>query len=175
MSFSRRRAIRYLAWCFGLALTACQPGGNKPTAVLSATPAPNRAPSPASTTPADNSGDLPIFDTHMHYSQNSWEQFTAPEIIAKLVRANVPRALVSSSPDDGTRRLYALDPGRIVPFLRPYHGNVGSGNWYSSEQSMPYLLDRIQTPIYKGIGEVHLHFSNVNAPIARAAPRCRPC
>lgn len=100
---------------------------------------------------------LPIFDTHVHYSSNSWQQYSPAEIIAKMARANVPRALVSSSPDDGTRLLYALDPDRIVPFLRPYHERITSGNWMKQEAVIPYFETRLETPIYAGLGEFHLH------------------
>ena len=100
---------------------------------------------------------LPIFDTHVHYSNNSREQYTPVEIIEKMTRANVPRALVSSSPDDNTRLLYELDPERVVPFLRPYHEQITSGNWMKQDAVIPYLETRLQTPIYAGIGEFHLH------------------
>ena len=101
---------------------------------------------------------LPIFDTHVHYNQNAWEQFSPDEIIGKLEQADVPRALVSSSPDDGTRMLYELDPDRIVPFLRPYYNQVTSSNWFEEATILSYLTGRLETPIYQGIGEFHLHF-----------------
>ena len=46
--------------------------------------------------------ELPIFDTHIHYSQPDWQVFTPERILAILDRAGVRRALVSSTPDDGT-------------------------------------------------------------------------
>ena len=116
--------------------------------------------------------NLPIFDTHVHYSQNAWEAFPPGEIIGKLQQANVPRALVSSSPDDGTRLLYELDPDRIVPFLRPYHDEVTSSNWFEDDTILSYFRDRLETPIYQGIGEFHLHFDgNADAPIVRQTAR----
>jgi predicted TIM-barrel fold metal-dependent hydrolase len=116
--------------------------------------------------------ELPIFDTHVHYNEDAWSVFPPGEIIAKMERANVPRALVSSTPDDGTRLLYEEDPDRIVPFLRPYYEHVHSGNWFEADTVMPYLTERLETPIYRGIGEFHLHFDgHADAPIVRQTAR----
>jgi hypothetical protein len=116
--------------------------------------------------------NLPIFDTHVHYSQNAWDLFLPGDIIGKLEQANVPRALVSSSPDDGTRRLYEVDPDRIVPFLRPYHDEVTSGNWFEEATMLSYFKSRLETPIYQGIGEFHLHLDdNADSPIVRETAR----
>jgi hypothetical protein len=46
--------------------------------------------------------DFPIFDAHIHYSRPDWQAFTPEQILAILDRAGVQRALVSSTPDDGT-------------------------------------------------------------------------
>jgi hypothetical protein len=100
---------------------------------------------------------LPVFDTHVHYSQPAWEVYPPAAIIQLLKRSGVVKALVSSSPDDGTRMLYEEDPESIVPFLRPYHADVNSGNWYLKDRILSYFLERLETPIYKGIGEFHIH------------------
>lgn len=111
---------------------------------------------------------LPIFDTHVHYSANAWESYSPEIIIQKMIDANVFRALVSSSPDEGTRKLHALDPDRIVPFLRPYHGAIGPGNWYESDTILDYFQQRLQTLGYTGIGEFHLHYDgDADAPVVR--------
>ena len=81
---------------------------------------PVAAPSPA---PAfTQTDDFPIFDTHLHFSQDAWGLFSAQDILALMDQAGVYRALVSSTPDDGTLQLYALDPngssrscGRTAP------------------------------------------------------------
>src|SRR5215510_3588174 len=61
--------------------------------------------------------ELPIFDAHLHYSRPDWQVFTPERILAMLDRAGVQRALISSTPDDGTPQLYAAAPQHIVPFL----------------------------------------------------------
>jgi len=100
---------------------------------------------------------LPIFDTHVHYKEPAWEVYP-PDVIIDLLKKNgVAKALVSSTPDEGTRMLYREDPERIVPFLRPYHDEINSSNWHAMEPVFPYIVNRLQMPIYKGIGEFHIH------------------
>ena len=62
---------------------------------------------------------LPIFDTHIHYSRDAWAPYAPRTVIEILDAANVPRALVSSTPDDGTLKLYREDADRFVPHLAP--------------------------------------------------------
>jgi hypothetical protein len=99
---------------------------------------------------------LPIFDTHVHYSENSWGSFLVPAVIAALRRAGVKRALVSSTPDAGTLKLHRAAPNLVVPELRPYHGDVRSGNWYRHDGTPDYLAERLNKGVYRGIGEFHL-------------------
>ncbi|MEM7134665.1 MAG: amidohydrolase family protein [Chloroflexota bacterium] len=118
----------------------------------------------------DNS--LPIFDTHAHYKQEAWDVFSPSEIIQIMERANVPHALVSSTPDEGTRMLYTEDPARIIPFLRPYHGEINSSNWTTDPEMLTYLNSRLEMPIYRGIGEFHLHdIGKADSPTMRETAR----
>jgi hypothetical protein len=121
---------------------------------------------------AQDNASLPIFDTHVHYSADAWKSYTPEEIIQKMQNANVPRALVSSSPDEGTRKLHVLDPERIVPFLRPYHGDIGPRNWFEDDAMLDYFQQRLQTLEYAGIGEFHLHYDgNADVPVVRQTAR----
>jgi hypothetical protein len=99
---------------------------------------------------------LPIFDTHVHYSQAAWQTFDPATVIAMMDAANVPRALVSSTPDDGTLRLYGEYADRFVPILRPYHGDLTAGNWFRDPRVGDYLAARLRHGIYRGLGEFHL-------------------
>lgn len=99
---------------------------------------------------------LPIFDTHVHYSENSWVLFSVPTIISALRRAGVTRALVSSTPDAGTLMLHRAAPDLVVPELRPYHGDVRSSNWFRHVGTPGYLSERLDRDVYRGIGEFHL-------------------
>ncbi|MGI9480932.1 MAG: hypothetical protein ACR2OR_01115, partial [Hyphomicrobiales bacterium] len=100
---------------------------------------------------------LPIFDGHMHYSQNSWDTLSLEEVRARMDKANVPWALVSSSPDAGTLQLKALMPERIIAELRPYHGLVTASNWTQAPGIADYLARRLEIQKYAGIGEFHLY------------------
>jgi len=62
---------------------------------------------------------LPLFDAHIHYNHDVWKVVSPKEAIERLRKAGVVRALVSSSSDDGTPKLYAEDPDLIVPELQP--------------------------------------------------------
>ena len=93
-------------------------------------------------------------------------------IIDLLKNTGVVKALVSSTPDEGTRLLYNEDPARIVPFLRPYHDDINSSNWYSKERVFSYILERLEMPIYKGVGEFHIHNPfDADSPIIKKTVR----
>lgn len=101
---------------------------------------------------------LPLFDAHMHYKQPAWESFPPATVLELMDRSGVAMALVSSTPDDGTIRLTEYAPRRIVPELRPYHGDAGSSNWTRADGMFDYLLARLEAhPAHTGIGEFHLH------------------
>jgi hypothetical protein len=111
--------------------------------------------------------ELPIFDAHIHYSQPDWSVFPPARILALLDQAGVRRALVSSTPDDGTVTLYESAPQRIVPFLRPYRTRQDMESWHSDPAVQAYVEARLQRGIYKGIGEFHLSATHVEAPTVR--------
>ncbi len=104
------------------------------------------------------SPDLPIFDTHIHYSSGDWVEYPPERILGILDKAGVKRALVSSTPDDGTLTLYAKDPKRVVPILRPYRTRGDMGHWWQDPAVLAYVQERLQKNrgVYRGIGEFHL-------------------
>lgn len=101
--------------------------------------------------------DVPIFDAHMHYKQPAWEAYPVKTVIELMDKAGVAMALVSSTPDHGTIKLFEYAPKRIVPELRPYHGEAGSSNWTKSEGMLDYLQKRLEKYPHQGIGEFHVH------------------
>ena len=111
--------------------------------------------------------ELPIFDAHIHYSRPDWQVLTPERVLAILDQAGVQRALVSSTPDDGTLQLYAAAPQRIVPFLRPYRTREDMGSWPNDPAVQAYVEERLQRGIYKGIGEFHLSATQADAPTVR--------
>lgn len=109
---------------------------------------------------------LPIFDAHIHYSENAWKDVPTARAFDMFAKAGVPRALVSSSPDDGTLRLRKADPSRVVAILRPYRAGVHQSNWLEDPGLIDYLSARLKQGTYAGIGEFH-----VLDPTAEASPR----
>jgi len=112
------------------------------------------------TGPAFGAEPVKIFDTHLHYSEAAWAEY-GPEDIEKLLdAAGVGKALVSSTPDEGTLRLNAHNPKRFIPELRPYHHGFNSSNWASTPEINDYLETRLAKGSYRGIGEFHLPMIN---------------
>ena len=106
--------------------------------------------------PAAQATDFPIFDTHLHYSQDAWGLFSPQEIVALMDQAGVYRALVSSTPDDGSLMLMQLAPDRIVPVLRPYRTRADMTTWTSDGSVVSYVEERLSRGGYRGIGEFHM-------------------
>ena len=84
-----------------------------------------------------------------------------------LQQAGVKRALVSSTPDDGTIKLYQKDPKRIVPILRPYRTREDIGHWWQDPSVIPYLESRLALKVHKGIGEFHLFGGQTGTPVIK--------
>jgi hypothetical protein len=119
--------------------------------------------------PASAADALPIFDAHVHYSQEAWERMPPKEAIALLRKAGVKRALVSSTNDDGNQKLYAEAPDLILPSLRTYRTRSDMGTWFKDEAVAAYLQERLKKYRYAAIGEFHVYGADVDAPVARLA------
>jgi hypothetical protein len=111
--------------------------------------------------------DLPLFDTHIHYSQSDWSAYGPEAALAALDRAGVQWAMVSSTPDEGTVRLYEKAPTRIVPVLRPYRTRGDMGTWTGDASVLTYVEGRLQRGIYRGIGEFHLAPGEATSAVVR--------
>ena len=110
-------------------------------------------------------GELPIFDTHMHYSRGAWDAYSPAQILGILNRAGVTRALVSSTPDGGTFKLMVAAPKRVVPAFRPYRVAADLGRWYENPDLLAYSEARLAQGRYRAFGEVHLYRpENLNTP-----------
>ncbi|MCI0546764.1 MAG: amidohydrolase [Candidatus Rokubacteria bacterium] len=112
-------------------------------------------------------GDLPIFDTHIHYSAPDWTEYPPERILGLLEKAGVRRALVSSTPDDGTLDLHRKDPKRVVPILRPYRTRDDMGHWWQDPAVLAYVEDRLKLGVHKGIGEFHLFGGQTGTPVIK--------
>lgn len=87
--------------------------------------------------------------------------------ITRLRDAGIKRALVSSSSDEGTQKLYAEAPDFIIPEPRPYRKNGETSTWFRDESVVGYLQERLQRYRYVAIGEFHVSGANADLPVVR--------
>ena len=130
------------------------------------------SPSVLSAAQTDNDPEpLLIFDAHIHYSEDAWQAFSPHDAIRRLRQAGIMRAMVSSSSDEGTQRLYQADPTFVVPSLRPYRKRGELQTWMHDESVIPYLKERLQKYRYAAIGELHVDGEEANTPVMREVVR----
>ncbi len=112
-----------------------------------------------------SAADAPLADGHIHYSKPDWSVYTPDQIVDILDKAGMRRALVSSTPDDGTLKLYDRDPKRFVPMLRPYRTRDDMGTWWRDPAILPYLEQRLAKGVHRGIGEFHINGKDIRTPV----------
>ncbi len=107
----------------------------------------------------------PLHDGHIHYSANAHDSVSPEQALALLDRAGIRRALVSSTPDDGTLTLHRLAPERVVPVLRPYRDRDDMAAWHRDPEVVAYVEARLAAhAVYRGLGEFHLDAADVGSP-----------
>jgi hypothetical protein len=111
--------------------------------------------------------DLPIFDAHVHFSHDAVDVLPVPEAVALLRKSGVRGALVSSSNDDGTQKLFSAAPDLIVPELRPYRTRADTAGWTRDEGILTYVEERLRKYRYVAIGEFHLYGADADLPVPR--------
>jgi hypothetical protein len=110
---------------------------------------------------------MPIFDAHIHYSHDAVE-LVPPKAAADLLRkAGLKKALVSSSDDDGTQRLFAEAPDIVVPSLRPYRRRSDTPTWTNDPGIITYVEDRLKRFKYSAIGEFHAFNADIDKPVVQ--------
>ena len=119
------------------------------------------------TTTCARGAELPIFDAHIHYNQDAWEVVPPKEAIALLRKAGLVRALVSSSSDDGTQKLYAEAPDLIIPELRPYRTSGETSTWVRDESIIVHVEERLKKYKYVALGEFHVSGAKADLPVVR--------
>ena len=117
---------------------------------------------------------LRLFDGHIHYSVGSPKQYPPEKVIAILDEAGIGRALLSSTPNDGTIQLHKLFPERFIPELRPYRKTrdfatwaVERASWYRDPETVTFIEEELKRGIYRGIGEFHLDGDEADTPVIR--------
>lgn len=109
--------------------------------------------------------ELPLIDAHIHYSHDAWETLPPERALTLLRDAGVKRALVSSSGDEGTQRLYRIAPQLVVPVLRPYRRRGELSQWMHDETVVPMLAELLERNDYAGIGEFHARGADIDLPV----------
>ena len=112
-------------------------------------------------------GDLPLFDAHLHYSHDAWDPVPPERAVAILRQAGLRRAMISSSDDEGTQKLYALAPDIVIPVLRPYRKRGDVSTWVRDETVLTYLAERLARHRYAAIGEFHVYGADADLPVVR--------
>ena len=111
--------------------------------------------------------EMPIVDAHIHYSHDAWDGTPPKEAIAILRKAGLKKALVSSSPNEGTQKLMAEAPDLIVPGLRPYRKRGELSTWMKDLEALRYVEEQLPKARWVSIGEFHINGAEVDLPIPR--------
>ncbi|MBN9089267.1 MAG: amidohydrolase family protein [Reyranella sp.] len=111
--------------------------------------------------------EMPIFDAHLHYSHDAWEVVPPQAFVDILRKANIKRALVSSSNNEGTKMLQDRAPEIIVPELRPYRSRGELGTWAKDPTVIPFIEDLLAKRKYVAIGEFHIYSADADLPNMR--------
>lgn len=147
-----------------IVLAACATSSADPRAT---DPAPTETARRSAVAGPPSTDPIALFDAHVHYSADARQRFTIDEVLAILREAGVRRALVSSTPDDGTIALYERAPDIVIPILRPYRGPGEIGTWTRDGTVVAYLNSRFRPGVHRGIGEFHLSPGEAELPVVR--------
>jgi hypothetical protein len=111
--------------------------------------------------------DIPLFDAHVHWSENAHDEIPLERALAILDKSGVRMAAVSSTSDEATIKLYRANPQRVVPMLRPYRTRSDMGGWHNDAGIPAYLAERLKLGVHKGIGEFHLYGEDANSAVMK--------
>jgi len=111
--------------------------------------------------------DPPIFDVQVHYNADSWEGYSAQGLVRVMKRFNVPWIVVSSTPNEGTARMFQTDSTRVIPMFVPYRDRDDRDHWLDRPDLVSWVRQEISLGRYRGIGEFHLYEGRVDLPAVR--------
>lgn len=114
---------------------------------------------------AVNADELPLVDAHIHYSHDAWQVLSPKKAVELLREAGLKKALVSSSSDEGTQKLYRIAPELVVPVLRPYRKRGELSSWIYDESVKSMLSAKLANGVYAGIGEFHADGEQIELPV----------
>lgn len=110
---------------------------------------------------------LEINDGHIHYNEDIWKDLAPEHALQMLDENQINRAIVFSTPAEGTKKLHRLAPQRIIPFVRPYRVFRDRFSWHSDAEMLAYVKQEFESGFYKGFGEFHLFKEHKNTPIVQ--------
>lgn len=104
------------------------------------------------------SGDLPIFDAHIHYNLDTGRPVSIEQVFALWREAGIVGGILTSRPNDGTRELLDAAPRefRNVAFARPYVTVQDVQTWFRDPAIYKMIERELARGIYVGIGEFHI-------------------
>ncbi len=91
----------------------------------------------------------PIFDAQVLYNEEAWSRVPAEAIINTAEELNVPWLLVSSTPNEGTWRLFNKDPERVIPMLVPAFTREDRDTWYEDKRMPDYIETELKQRRYQ--------------------------
>jgi len=98
----------------------------------------------------------PIVDVQVHYNQESWQRYSERAIINTLDELSVVHVVVSSAPNEGTRRLVAESKKHVLPLLSLYQEREDRDRWFLNTGLVRYARQELSGGEYYGVGELHL-------------------
>ena len=110
---------------------------------------------------------LPIFDAHIHYSHDAVIQVPPAQAAALLRKAGLKKALISSSDDDGTQKIFEQAPEIVVPALRPYRRRGEISTWMHDPTVIDYVEARLAIFKYRALGEFHAYGDDIETPVLK--------
>lgn len=104
-------------------------------------------------------------DGHIHYNEVIWGDLPPDQALEYMAENGIDRAIVSSTPAQGTEMLYQLAPNRIIPFIRPYRTLRDVKTWHNNPEIVTYIKNKAATGIYRGFGEFHMWIEHMQGSI----------
>jgi len=98
----------------------------------------------------------PLFDTHLHYSQEDAQHFNPQKIIELLDKNVISYAAVTGTPPQYVSNLYHQSPDRVIPLLSVYRHKTDKSTWTKDKTLIPYLKNELKKGHWRGIGELHI-------------------
>jgi predicted TIM-barrel fold metal-dependent hydrolase len=105
---------------------------------------------------SERATELPLIDTHLHYSLIDAAQLPPAEVIALFDQERVQAAVVSGRADAAVEALHRAAPERILPFLSVYETPAAKRDWMHDAELPGRVEQWLASGIYRGIGELHL-------------------